>query len=103
LSTNLLSSLTSILGLNTGEPELEVEAKSVMKLEGAPVQGPTSHKGEPTEAIVVLSPVGGISVQVFLIAIHLFLRINILEELSSVPPAKRKWIRISFLERFLKS
>ena len=62
LSTCLFSCLTSILGLKTREPELEVEAKSVMKLEGVPVQGPTSQEDELTEAPVVLVPVVSIGV-----------------------------------------
>jgi hypothetical protein len=79
LSTNLLSCLTSILGLKTGEPELEIEAESEMKLVGVPVHGPTSEEDELTEAPVVLLPVALVSVKILLVAVHLLLRVNVLE------------------------
>jgi hypothetical protein len=41
LSSNLLSCLTSILDLKTGEPEFKVKAKAEVELEGGPVECPS--------------------------------------------------------------
>ena len=87
LSTDLFSCLTSILGLKTGEPELEIEAESIVKLVGVPVHGPTSEENELTEAPVVLLPVALVSVKILLVAVHLLLRVNVLKKLCLVPPA----------------
>ena len=96
MSTNLLCSFTSILGLKTGEPELEVEAESEMKLEGGPVHGPTANEDELTEAPIVFPPVVLVHIQVFLVAVHLFLGVYVLKEFGSLPPAIDGIIRLGF-------
>ena len=78
MCAHLLSCLASILGLNSGEPELEVEAESEVELEGAPVQSPATDEYQLTEAPVVLAPMVLVDVQVVLIAVHLLLRVNVL-------------------------
>ena len=88
MSASLFSCFTSILGLDAGEPELEVEAESEVEFEGVPVQGPATDKDELTEAPVVLAPMVLVGVQVGLVAVHLLLRVNVLKKLSSVPPAR---------------
>lgn len=54
LSSNFLSSLTSILDLDAGKPEFKVKAKAEVKLESAPVESIFGQENEFTYRPVVL-------------------------------------------------
>ena len=56
LSARLLSSLASVLDLNTGEPELEVEAEAEVPREGIPVKSPSSKEKELAGTPVIFDP-----------------------------------------------
>jgi hypothetical protein len=87
LSSDSLCCFTSILGLKAREPELEIETESEMELKGRPVEGPTREEEDLTGTPVVFTPVAGISVQIFQVAVHFLLRIDVLKKLSLAPPA----------------
>lgn len=86
LCADLLSCLTSILDLDAREPEFEVEAESVVELEGVPVEGPSREEDELSEAPIVLEPVRSILVQVFVISVQFLLGVHELQKLGLRPP-----------------
>lgn len=73
VSTDFLGSFTSILDLNTGEPEFEVKAKAVMESESGPVRGESGKEDKLSYTPVVLKPMLASLLQVLLISAQLFL------------------------------
>lgn len=88
IGANLLSSLTGILDLETGEPELEVESEPVVHLEGLEIESPSCKENELPYAPVVLKPLVSLFVKVALISVEFLLRIYVLQQLGLVPPSK---------------
>jgi hypothetical protein len=62
-------------------------AEAEVPEEGAGVESPTSEEDELAGVPVVLDPRVVALVEVSLVAVELFLRVNVLEELGLVPPA----------------
>jgi hypothetical protein len=87
LGTDLFGGLTSKLDLKAWEPESEVATEAEMELEGLVVEGPASKEDELSGVPVVFEPFVSTLVEVALVPVELFLRVNILEKLGLIPPA----------------
>ncbi len=87
MGTSPFGGIASVLDLEAWEPEPELVAETEMPLEG-PVVGGRPQQEKPLSGLpVVFDPFNALFfVEVRLVAVHLFLRVNEPQELGLLPP-----------------